>query len=197
MGQYYRATLLNENKEQILATTIGWDWKSGAKLMETAWVGNHMVNAVCQLLAGDFKGSRVVWAGDYAETPFMGEDNLYTVINENEEKYPKVIEMFQTKEYEMYPNVMGIHLAEFKAYKYVINLDKKVAVPIPEDKGGENEWHIHPLPLLTAESNGMGGGDYFSDTHEEFVGTWAYDRITVGNEIPEGFEVLDIEFSED
>lgn len=37
---------------------------------------------------------------------------------------------------------------------------------------------IHPLPLLTCEGNGRGGGDY-SGPHMEYVGSWARDILSV------------------
>ena len=36
---------------------------------------------------------------------------------------------------------------------------------------------MHPLPLLTCEGNGNGGGDYHSEYGKEYVGTWARDLI--------------------
>jgi hypothetical protein len=46
-------------------------------------------------------------------------------------------------------------------------------------------WDIHPLPLLCADGNQRGGGDYYG-ANEDLVGSWAYDRIGIDNEIPKG-----------
>ena len=48
---------------------------------------------------------------------------------------------------------------------------------------------IHCLPLMTAEGNGRGSGDYHG-RGEEFVGTWARDVISVEKEIPSGYNNL-------
>lgn len=46
---------------------------------------------------------------------------------------------------------------------------------LPENNG----WTVHPLPLLTAEGNGRGGGDYHEQNPDiELVGTWARDSIS-------------------
>jgi hypothetical protein len=58
-----------------------------------------------------------------------------------------------------------------------------------------NGLHIHPLSLLTAEGNGRGGGDY-RGAHEDLVGSWARDVISVEREAPAGFTELECEFSE-
>ena len=86
-------------------------------------------------------------------------------------------------------------MAELKPkMKYVINHSKKEYVVIPEDK--EGEWIIHPLPLLTADGNGLGGGDYHRGTDMDKVGLWAYDIIEVGDEIPEGYTEFKVDFKE-
>jgi hypothetical protein len=43
---------------------------------------------------------------------------------------------------------------------------------------------LHPLPLLTAEGNGRGGGDY-DGPNMDMVGTWARDVISMENEAPD------------
>jgi hypothetical protein len=54
------------------------------------------------------------------------------------------------------------------------------------DKDG---WQIHPLPLLTCEGNGRGGGDY-GGNDQNLVGLWARNTISVSNDIPDGYEEL-------
>jgi hypothetical protein len=52
------------------------------------------------------------------------------------------------------------------------------------------------LPLLTAEGNGRGGGDYRGE-NENLIGSWARDIISVEMEIPDGYDELVCEFSRD
>jgi hypothetical protein len=66
-----------------------------------------------------------------------------------------------------------------------VNHTKKVFVDktkVPESEG----WRIHPLPLLTAEGNDRGGGDYRYNNEEEkeVVGSWARDVISIEKENP-------------
>lgn len=40
---------------------------------------------------------------------------------------------------------------------------------------------IHPLPLLTCEGNGRGGGDFRTENEDylKLIGSWARNRITI------------------
>ena len=70
--------------------------------------------------------------------------------------------------------------------KWLVNHTKECAVKLPQPK--PRKLVIHPLAILTS----VGAG--YSD--ELPVGTWAYDTISIEKEVPEGFEILDIEFGE-
>jgi hypothetical protein len=77
---------------------------------------------------------------------------------------------------------------------YVINHTKKSFVDktkVPNRDG----WRIHPLPLLTCEGNGRGGGDYRND--DKIVGSWARDLISVSSTKPEGFTEVEFNLTED
>ena len=54
---------------------------------------------------------------------------------------------------------------------------------VPEIQGWDGT-KIHPLPLLTSEGNGMGGGDFRGDDENEIVGSWARDVISVEKDSP-------------
>ena len=49
------------------------------------------------------------------------------------------------------------------------------------------DFHIHPLPLLTAVGNGRGGGDYRGYENKSMVGYYAGDVIEISEEIPDGY----------
>ena len=75
MGQYYCGTILNkesfDNKEIKVAKAISpYSVKNGAKLTEHSWVGNWYVKLYERLLANEYKGYPLVWAGDYAKPKF-------------------------------------------------------------------------------------------------------------------------------
>jgi len=147
-----------------------YDYENGAKLMEHSYIGNNFVEAVEFLLINDgedkgrWANSRIVWAGDYADPEEDGE-TIYDKVEGNGLKF--LIE--------------GVP----ENYPYLVNYDKKEYVDkrkCPQDKDG---WTIHPLPLLTCEGNGRGGGDYRNDN--DYVGTWSRCVVNLMKEIPEGF----------
>ena len=60
-------------------------------------------------------------------------------------------------------------------------------VKVPRFK--KDTWTVHPLPLLTCDGNGRGGGDWHEENPDgtekenaKLVGTWAYDHISVTND---------------
>jgi len=141
--------------------------------MEHSYVGNNFVEAVESLIRpeGMFYRSRLVWAGDYADNEEGLDVNLYMLssnkINDAKMSYPTESNM--------------------STYRYIVNHTKKQYVI-------KKPYTIHPLPLLTSEGNGRGGGDYRGDN--VLVGTWARDIISVEQECPVGYSELVCEFSE-
>lgn len=208
MGQYYRAVFLNQNNKPK-AVVVSYDFGSGAKLMEHSWAKNPMVRFVERQLM--LEPQKVVWAGNYADnedpSTLTNEEikaladeeckysnsaiikkegvNLYTLSNlpskliHNEDVKDKYSHTFNSST-----------LAPLTA-KYLINHDKKQFVnktKVPTDKDG---WKLHPLPLLTCEGNGRGGGDFRGES--ELVGSWARDIISVESkkaDIPKDYTEL-------
>ena len=91
--------------------------------------------------------------------------------------------------------------------RFIINHTKKEYVDIKHvecenpEIWGSDDWFIHPLPLLTSEGCGRGGGDYHqSEDHPsyKYVGAWARDVISVSNlkSDVEGFEEIRPNFHE-
>ncbi|MFW6029077.1 MAG: hypothetical protein ACOCRO_02355, partial [Halanaerobiales bacterium] len=62
--------------------------------------------------------------------------------------------------------------------RYIINHTKRQYVDKEVCSKSNTGWKIHPLPLLTAGSNG-GGGSYYSDYGINYFGLWAGDQISV------------------
>lgn len=181
MGQYYNACFINEDKNEVEVYFNSWDTKNGSKLMEHSYVGNHFVMNVTYQMINSPK--RVVWAGDYADE-VVGEDNYY-MLCDNAKKSQNEIEI----------NVIKDALTENTIY---INHDKKEwfdlkKQTIPDMRG----WSgiAHPLPILTADGNGRGGGDY-DGAHMELVGTWAGDLIEVTDTIPTDYTEIAPFFTE-
>jgi hypothetical protein len=171
MGQYYKPILLEDKtnedgSETIIGHLESWSYGNGAKLMEHSWIENEFVERVESILAK--RASRIVWAGDYADYEPNKEENLYEMTTEDGHLHTE---------------------QPTKTFRYIINhtmkeyVDKQRVFP---DKDG---WQIHPLPLLTCEGNGRGGGDY-GGNDKNLVGLWARNTISVSNDIPDGYEEL-------
>jgi hypothetical protein len=176
MGQYYKFIILSDNKknnkEVILLVINPHDYNHGAKLMEHSYINTDMMNTVEHLIGyGQFKNSRCVWAGDYAdyEEDYDESQNLY-MLADNYRSYDMI-----------YKNVN---------YRYIVNHTQKLYV---DKRVLKND--IHPLPLLIAEGNGKGGGDY-NGNNQELCGTWARDVISMENELPANYKELDCNFEE-
>jgi hypothetical protein len=162
MGQYYRAVILSESDE-IIAWFLAYDYGSGVKMMEHAYIGDLFVLAVENYIHG--KGLRVVWAGDY-DTCDDGQENLY-------------------KRCDALPELRVINQDTSDSYGYIVNRSKKMFIDkVKSLTLTETDLYwIHPLPLLTSKTNGGGGGDYRGD-NELDVGIWAGDVIDVAGEHP-------------
>lgn len=83
-----------------------------------------------------------------------------------------------------------------KTANYLLNTTKMQYVDlrdIPEDDG----WRIHALPLLTANGNNRGGGDYRSEVDADMVGAWCGDRLEASRRRPsKDFEQIFPKFKE-
>ncbi|KAH3759702.1 hypothetical protein Pelo_8486 [Pelomyxa schiedti] len=142
--------------------------------MEHSYQRNTFVTAFEFLLTpeGPAHMSRCVWAGDYADRePGLSRNpdrNLYDMADADTLEQPPA--------------------RSTAAYRYIVNHSKRQYV----DKRGAD---IHPLPLLLAEGNGRGGGD-FEGSNQKMVGAWARDVISVEKTAPVGFTKLEWELEE-
>ncbi len=160
MGQYFRC--VNIDQEEFISP---YDHNETAKLMEHSYIGNAFIAVACFLLENEWSGDRIVWAGDYAE-PYTYKVGAKKV---RKDLYDECKNSFKAK-------ILPVGNVAYPVGKCLINLTKRLYVNL--DKLIElDALIIHPLPLLTAISNGQGGGDFYGEN--EFVGTWAGDRLEV------------------
>jgi hypothetical protein len=165
MGQYFKPCIIQEDKTTVEAWVYAHDMNNGLKLMEHSWIPNNFVRAFESLILNNPK--RVVWAGDYAD-PVMEETvNTFDLCEDLNKVKPK----------------QKVKLSESR---YIVNHTKLEYVD-KQAVGNNDGWRIHPLPLLTCEGNGRGGGDYEGGHGEEYVGTWARDVISVQGNKPDGY----------
>jgi hypothetical protein len=196
MGQYYRCVFLTK-KNKPKAVVVSYDFGCGAKLTEHSWNGNDMVRFVERQLM--IEPQKLVWAGDYAD-----EENPSTLTNEEikaiaieDDKYwnsavirEKGLNLFSLSDIvaKLMPNEEVKNKYEHKyssttlaplTAKYVVNHDKKQFVDKTKVTKDADGWQIHPLPFLTCEGNGRGGGDFRGEDANKLVGSWARDTISV------------------
>ena len=209
MGQYYKCIFLTENNKPI-ASVSSYDFGSGAKLMEHSWAKNPFVRFVeRQLMVAPQK---VVWAGDYAdhEDPTTITASEIKLLADEESEYWNAEKLRKdgVNLYSLSDTIGRItHTESVKSKyehdytevapltaKYLINHDKKQFVnktKVPKDGDG---WQIHPLPLLTCEGNGRGGGDFRGES--DLIGLWARDLISVEPRKPIGYKELKFDLIE-
>ena len=169
------------------------------KMVEHAYVGNLYVEAAIRMLYYCCQTNHVdampfVWCGQYSETSIK-ENEEFTVYDQVcflEERIPnatKAYRNFKTLDKpEVFPNFNRV-----KQNIVLVNYDKKEYVHIPIER--PRAYTIHPLPILCADGNGNGCGDYHG-TYMKYVGRWAYDRIGIVmcDNIPQGFKELKVNF---
>jgi len=166
MGQYYRPVLSRSQDRDgfaggVFASMTSWDHGEGAKLLEHSYVGNVLPETVVGVLADG--PARVVWAGDYAD-PEPGGDVLLYSVGGTARSLP----------------------ADPRPHRFLVDLDRGEYIDMERvaDVDGEPGWKIHPLPLLTSEGNGRGGGDFRGDS--PFLGRWARDLLAATDTRPAG-----------
>lgn len=203
MGQYYRPVVLKKNyktaNNPVKASLLCYDYRNGAKLMEHSYIANSFVRSVEFMLANQFKGYRFAWVGDYA-------DEMNTTKHpDGIDLYGAASEWIEKKEYKALRDSIPVMWGEnengkfdpylhIPYYKYLVNYTKKEYCIMPTYN--PDEFTINPLPLLTADGNGQGGGDYH--VNDARVGTWAYDSIGLTNDYNEitGFRRISGNFRE-
>lgn len=217
MGQYYKALILNRSKTRPVLYACSHDFGAGLKLMEHSWQGNNFVGHVEKLLIDN--PQPIVWAGDYADNEpvkNIDKDTYKAILNElkgydkdnakqdTKTNYAETFEKEGTNLYSIadHTAIRITHDEKIegntwehsfktisKRFKYLVNHDKKQFIDkskVPLDGDG---WQIHPLPLMTCEGNGRGGGDFRGES--KLVGSWARDVISVTSkksDIPKDFQ---------
>lgn len=165
MGQYYHPVILGKNKKTVLKWMNSWSYNQGAKLMEHSWLKNTFVGAFESLIYEN--PQIVVWAGDYAEKCSNRKTNVYNRCIEKLEVSP---------------------LLQHVKAKYIVNHTTKQFVDkskVPSKSG----WAIHPLPLLTCDSNHSGGSFHGTD-FLGLVGLWSKDLISIESRKPKGYNEI-------
>ena len=196
MGQYYRVLTIENNKTKIYNRDLVKDNETKytlAKLTEHSWWYNEFVNSVCYKIY-DNSGIQIAWIGDYADDYINDLDT--TIHNYSKELLLKI--------YKKCWDCVGRSIKYNKFLlnnRYLVNHDKLQYIDCNEYyvNNQNDDWCLHPLPLLTCIGNGYGGGDFkypTEDTTTEFIGYWALDTISIQDEKPENYEEIKPIFKE-
>jgi hypothetical protein len=180
MGQYYRPAILAKNKKTVLTWVESWTFESGSKLMEHSWSKNPFVRAVESLIHQN--PYNIVWGGDYADECKSRKTNTYQRCKDSNEVKPETI------------------LTD-KQTRFVVNHSKKQYVDKTKVTKNSDGWRIAPLPLLTCEGNGLGGGDFHINEKRKqgntsLIGAWARDLISIEETKPIGYKELNFDLVE-
>jgi len=174
MGQYYHPTLLEKNQKTVLSWFFAHEYLEGLTLIETCYLKNHFVGAVESMLLN--QPHHVVWAGDYADKCKGLENNIYERCTEETKVNP--IDFPPTLVKEMF--IVNHTTKQF--------IDK---TKVPTFNGG---WQFHPLPFMTCEGNGRGGGDFYGEDKDNIIGSWARHLISIEKNAP-GDEYKEVAFN--
>lgn len=201
MGQYYTAVLRRIGHDGKLEEKFLWphQYKNGCTLMEFSYLGNYFMNAVCNKLYNE--PWHVIFLGDYTQEGMdlkMGENKIRALLRREDKAYNKWSEEtggvdWGTPAEEInFPSEGRTALVNLTKGEYIDLEEYSKRAPFARSDLPDWEAKFHPLSLLTASSNGQGGGDYFpkDDYGLENVGRWCNDKIVIVEYTP----LLDILF---
>ncbi|MCM1368641.1 MAG: hypothetical protein NC184_07530 [Roseburia sp.] len=142
-----------------------------AKLTEHSWWLNDFVNAVCLETYESKEFRRIAWVGDYANT-YLACFDLPSFNGLNKAQINRMHKRCWRDE-----KGIDVPTTDFTLDGlFLINKTKKEYVDCSkyyQNSVMDDEWCLHPLPLLTCIGNGLGGGDYNSptdDSTDEYIG---------------------------
>lgn len=185
MGQYYMTVL--QDSEGKWRTLHPHHYNNGLKLMEHSWVGNSYCNAVVEELERDgpsFVAHIGDYAGDLEEIPGRGSESRLNA------SYNKAWGRNRDR-YIVNPTSPDRH----KGPVYICCPRTQTYLKYEFDCGDESE--VNTFMILIAVGNGLGGGDYHG-VNQDKVGAWAFEKLHVQFEPPEGYtRIPDGMFRED
>lgn len=167
----------------------------GLHLMEHAFVGSSYVDAVASTLVN--KPQWLIWFGDYSEPNEK--------VNLDEVAFAKADKAAHSTPH----SPVAINETIKNNNYFLINHSKKLFLdmakyiknaPRAYNNNIEPNPIIHPLPLLTASSNGKWDGDYRPTTKYAWsysaVGSWCNDLIEISDTPYDGFKEIMIYFQQ-
>lgn len=190
MGQYYTGYLEQKGEEPFIFNLKVDGEYTLSKLMEHSWWKNDAVNAFCNLIYHN--PGKVSWVGDYADTETRLVDKGIITQNRLETIYQRAMHSDNTK---------GLSKVSFCLdNKFLVNHTRKEYMDLNRywEKCEQKGWCIHPVPLLTALGNGLGGGDFYIHSRIGYddVGIWADQELSIEDDIPKEYREVLYQFME-
>ena len=169
MEQYFRAVLRKDHLMNWRIYTPA-EVKCYPQMKDQAFVDCRYTACVKGLLFQT--PAHVIWAGSLADPEPGKERNMFDCAR-NKRLRPETLIPF-TKDV-------------FSRMHYLVNHSKRqyidYATALKDDSGNR----LDPLPILTAEGNGRGQGDYYG-INRELAGIWARDIISIEETPPADFD---------
>ena len=175
MGQYYKPLIIDGSDVIVYNRDVNGEYMV-AKLCEHSWWENPAVGKVFNYIKEH--PCIIAWVGDYVEnskvpnTPFTGN------------------QVWDMKDIELETEPLS------PMHYFLVNHSKRMYLDLDlfyKNSINDSRMCMHPLPLLTACGNGLGGGDYYG-INECDVGYWAGDVISVENHAYEPYEEYKVSF---
>ncbi len=174
MGQYYNILIKDNNENYTLYDRSVNKKYMLAKLTEHSWIRNSFMDSFCNVLINN--PVKIAWVGDYAD-----EIHNYEIPNNIDKE---LLEDIYNKTYkELKSNTISYLKFDYDKY-LLVNHTKKIYIDLKKyiEANDNDGWCLHPLSLLTALGNGLGGGDYHG-INENLIGSWAWDKISLENKL--------------
>lgn len=198
MGQYYCPVTITEDgkttswslQQKKFSATRDYSVYNGLKLTEHSYIRNPFCEFISNMIYHN--KMRVGWVGDYSDKEDSDRGRRNALENGISEYYKLAYEGKadeQDKDFEP--------LAKHFGYKnkFLVNHTKKLALCFNNLASFDGGYIFYPLALLTAIGNGKGGGDYWG-TDEPLIGTWAFDLVSIEDNLPDGYSEICPEFTE-
>ena len=199
MGQYYNILTMKDNEYKVYNRSYYNSQNEPeymlAKLTEHSWIGNSTMESFSNIILKN--PQHIAWVGDYADQ-YEQED-----ITNNKLTLRK-IKSLHKKAWRCKKEIVMEYRPLNTKYMLLVNWTKNQYVSMYdyiEKNTTKDGWCLHPLSLLTAIGNGLGGGDYHG-INENMIGIWAFDEISFESSDIESrlernkFEKIELEFKE-
>lgn len=193
MGQSYSIATSDKANGKIICHSIqvkGNDY-TGVKLLEHSYYNNDTMNAVCAFLFHN--PTYIAWVGDYSNdderAPEFLRKMLYKACWGGEGKKEDWDKVEKSDKWKFLVN---------HSKRMYIDLEKHFDVSHEDDTWSSGGYIcIHPLSLLVSVGNGMGGGDYHTNyVNYDKTGSWAWDKISIEEEVPKNYKEVVCPFVE-